>query len=68
MNTYILKTTIHCGSCINTVSGIFNQDTDILEWRVDINHPDKLLYITTNYSLDEVIKDLKSVGFNAELA
>ncbi len=66
MNTFELKTDIHCGSCIKTVAGIFDQDTDIKSWTVDLQSSNKILTITTNYSIEEVINDLKNAGFKAE--
>jgi len=62
------KTNINCNNCLNSVTPFLNQEMDIEEWQVDLEHPDRIL----SASLDEddaslVINAVKKAGFKAEL-
>jgi copper chaperone len=62
------KTNINCNNCLNTVTPFLNQEMDIEEWQVDLEHPDRIL----SASLEEdeaslVISAVNKAGFKAEL-
>jgi len=62
------KTNINCNNCLNSVTPFLNQEMDIEEWQVDLEHPDRIL----SASLEEddaslVISAIEKAGFKAEL-
>ncbi len=62
------KTNINCNNCLNSVTPFLNQEMDIEEWQVDLEHPDRVL----SASLEEdepnlVIDAIEKAGFKAEL-
>ena len=67
MKSYKFKTTINCGSCLNTVTPILNTLDNVDEWKVDTSHPDKVLEITLDDdNVDDVINAVKNAGFEIE--
>ena len=60
------ETNINCGSCIRTVSSVFDNESKIGKWEVDLMDEKKPLSVMTELSEQEVIKNLESVGFKAE--
>lgn len=68
MNAYKFKTTINCGNCLNTVTPTLNALDNIDTWKVDINHPDKILEVTLeDDDFDSIINSVKTAGFEIEL-
>ncbi|MFT5511716.1 MAG: copper chaperone [Bacteroidia bacterium] len=67
MKAYKFKTTINCGSCLNTVTPILNTLDNVDAWKVDISHPDKVLEVTLDDdNVNAVINSVKSAGFEIE--
>lgn len=67
MEKYQFKTTINCGGCIAKVTPHLDANTDIKQWDVDINNPDKILSVETESLGQEDIKELvERLGFKAE--
>ena len=64
---YTFKTNIHCENCIQGVSPFLNQEIDIENWQVDINHQDKLLMIESDLDEQVLTEIVKNAGFQAEL-
>ncbi|WP_020531092.1 heavy-metal-associated domain-containing protein [Flexithrix dorotheae] len=67
MKTIKYKTTINCNGCVNAVSPFLNELENIDSWKVDVNHPDKILEVVLD-DRDEktVIKTVKKAGFEIE--
>jgi copper chaperone CopZ len=62
------KTNINCNNCLNSVTPFLNQEMDIEEWQVDLEHPDRIL--SANLEEDDaslVISAIEKAGFKAEL-
>ncbi|RZL20196.1 MAG: hypothetical protein EOO89_01020 [Pedobacter sp.] len=68
MHTLKFKTNIKCDACIKTVTPFLNGLDNVDNWKVDTNHPDKVLSIDTEEALNpkEVIMLLDQVGYHAE--
>lgn len=66
MNTIKFKTNINCGACVNKVTPVLNSDTNISQWNVDTQHPDKILTVEGNITADKVVESLKNIGYKAE--
>ena len=61
------KTNINCSNCVKAVSNFINDVAGISSWEVDTGHPDKLLTISGNVVLEEVIEAIEEAGFDVEL-
>ncbi|MET3979662.1 copper chaperone [Mucilaginibacter sp. UYP25] len=68
MVTTKFKTNIKCGGCIAAVTPALDTLSGIAKWEVDTVNPDKILTVESNEGLtpNEVIRALKSKGYNAE--
>ncbi len=66
METLKFKTNIKCGGCIATVTPFLNADTNIKNWQVDLESPDRTLTVTTNESAEEVTSLVKKAGYIAQ--
>ncbi|WP_316788053.1 heavy-metal-associated domain-containing protein [Pedobacter frigoris] len=68
MQTLKFKTNIKCGGCIATVTPYLNAQTEIDDWKVDTENPDKVLEVSGTDSLDaeKVIETLEKAGYKAE--
>jgi copper chaperone len=68
METLKFKTTINCNNCKAKVSNVLNNAEGVNKWDVDVINPSKILSVETdNLSAADVIKLVKSAGFNAEV-
>jgi copper chaperone len=67
MKTYQFKTTINCGGCVAKVTPHLNAESDIKNWEVDINNPEKVLTVETE-SLEptDIQTMVEKLGFKAE--
>lgn len=56
-----------CGSCIEKVTPVLNEELGESKWMVDINNPKKVLTVTSE-SLEEieVIHAVEKAGYKAE--
>ena len=68
MNTLKFKTNIKCAGCIAQTTPYLNEAAGEKQWEVDINHPDKILTISTDGQTDSnmIIQVLKEAGYKAE--
>ena len=67
MDTFKLKTTINCSSCVATVTPILNMLDNIDEWHVDTSTDDKILTVELDDSdIQSVINALSEAGYKAE--
>ncbi len=68
MKVIKLKTNIHCGGCIASVTPFLNGNSDIKKWDVDINNPQKVLTVQTEHLEANDIKSIvQKAGFKAEI-
>ena len=67
MKTLQFKTNIHCSNCVAKVKPFWIKER-CFSWKVDIDHPDKILTVETEeLSAEDIIKTIKRTGFEAEL-
>lgn len=59
------KTNINCGACIRSVTPFLNEISEIENWEVDIQHPDKILTVTGNVSVEVIVQTLEEAGYEA---
>lgn len=61
------KTNIKCGGCIAKVTPELNKAAGPQEWKVDLNHPDKILSVENDQvSEKELVIAIEKAGFKAE--
>ena len=57
-------TNINCESCLKSVSPFLNELESVEEWRVDIDHINKILTVESDSGdREEVINTVKKAGF-----
>ncbi len=66
MKTLKFKTNINCNSCVGAVTPFLNAVDDIDSWKVDIEHPDKILDVETDLDAKKVIEVVNKAGYKAE--
>lgn len=67
MHTLKFKTNINCGNCIRSVTPFLNERDEIETWKVDTDHPDKILEVTGGEGLERAVDAaLSDSGFVAE--
>ncbi|MBN9349228.1 MAG: heavy metal transport/detoxification protein [Chitinophagaceae bacterium] len=67
MSTVKMKTNIMCGSCIQKVTPVMNENFGEGNWKVEITNPKKILTVTSeNASQEKIKKALEKVGYKAE--
>ena len=59
------KTNIKCQGCINNVTPVLNNISEITKWEVELTHPDRILTVEGEALNFQKIKDeLKAIGYN----
>ena len=67
MKTIRVKTNIMCGSCLEKVTPVFNEEFGKENWKVDIQNPKKILTVTfENIDEKDVINAVEKAGYQAE--
>lgn len=62
------KTNINCDNCVRAVSGFLNEVSNIREWSVDTEHPEKILTVSGNKLQPSAVLDaLAEAGYDGEL-
>lgn len=65
MATMQFKTNINCGSCVRSVTNFLNEVPGMEKWRVDTDHPDKILTVEGPATAEAVIEAVEDAGFDA---
>mgnify|MGYP006267988449 CR=1 FL=1 len=67
MKTLQFKTTINCGNCVRAVTGFLDDVEGVQEWKVDTDHPDKVLTVKgEQVQADAVVEAVEDAGFDIE--
>ena len=67
MSTYRFKTNLKCGGCIQSVRPYLDGIREIREWSVDLNDPDRLLTVDSDYvDPGKIILAFAAAGYTAE--
>ncbi len=68
METTILKTDLHCGSCVSKIEPVLKAEKAISDYNIDLTHPDKLITITSeNLEIKNVITKINNLGYHANV-
>lgn len=69
MEALTLKTDLHCNSCVTNVEPILLSISDVEEYSIDLEHPDKIISIKgKGLKSQEIISRLNNAGYHAEVA
>jgi copper chaperone len=64
MKTLTFKTNINCGSCVKAVTPRLNQVEGVKKWKVDTDHPDKVLEVQSDSGEPQpVVEAVEGAGF-----
>jgi len=67
MSTLQFKTNINCSGCVARVTPKLNETKGIKSWKVDTDHPDKILTVETEtLGSENIVEAVKKAGFNIE--
>lgn len=67
MKTVKYKTNINCNGCINAVTPFLNELENIDSWKVDVNHPDKILEVILEDNEEKAVENtVIKAGFEIE--
>lgn len=67
MKTVKYKTNINCNGCINAVTPYLNELENIDLWKVDVNHPDKILEVILEDNEEKAVENtVIKAGFKIE--
>ncbi|MBL8003832.1 MAG: heavy-metal-associated domain-containing protein [Candidatus Kapabacteria bacterium] len=64
---YIFNTNVKCSGCVQKIEKEFQAISNISEWNVDLNSPDKPLTVVTDLSQKEVQKLIEKAGFTTKI-
>jgi len=68
MEALTLKTDLHCNSCVNKVEPILLSNSDIEEYTIDLEHPDKVISIKgKDLMSQDLISKFHDAGYHAEV-
>ena len=68
MEALTLKTDLHCNSCVNKVEPILSANSDIEEYSIDLEHPDKIISIKgKGLKSQDLISKFLDAGYHAEV-
>ncbi|MEI7594765.1 MAG: heavy metal-associated domain-containing protein [Bacteroidota bacterium] len=61
------KTTIKCNGCLSKVEKPLNNFSEIKNWDVDLNNPDRILTVEADNDISEqIIEELEKLDFEIE--
>ena len=68
MGKTILKTDLHCESCISNIEPIFKNNEAIKQYSFDLDHVDNLIEFESNaMDIESIISQIKENGYSAEV-
>jgi copper chaperone CopZ len=68
MEALTLKTDLHCNSCVSKVEPILLSNSDIEEYTIDLEHPDKIISIKgKDLQSQDLISKIHDAGYHAEV-
>ena len=67
MSEFKFKTNINCGSCIKSVKPFLDETVGEGNWSVDTENSDKILTVTTEEEITEVVEAVTDAGFKIQV-
>jgi len=64
---YIFNTNVKCSGCVQKIEKELQSYSNISEWNIDLNSPEKPLTIVTDLSQKEVQKLVEKAGFTTKI-
>lgn len=60
------RTSIHCGSCVRSVTPFLDEVPGVTIWRVDVEDERKLLTVEGTAGQEAIMKTVREAGFDIE--
>ena len=68
METTILKTDLHCGSCVSKIEPVLNAEKAISNYNINLHHPYKLITINSeNLDIKDIMSKINNLGYQTSL-
>jgi copper chaperone len=68
MNTYIFKTNLQCANCRAKVQPLLDKSDEVLDWQLNLEHPERLLTVKSpSPNPEDISKLVARAGFQAQL-
>ncbi len=68
MKKIYLKTDLSCQHCVNKVEPVLNHEAGIVDYSIDLKHPDRLVTITSEGAdVNSIITQFNKAGYKAEI-
>lgn len=63
----ILKTNLHCNSCVSKIEPILKEDKSIIDYNINLEHPDKLVTVQgSDLDIKRLITQFEVLGYAAQ--
>jgi len=63
-----IKTDLSCKHCVMKVEPLLKSDNGIVDFKIDLEHPDKLVTINSeDANIEEIIAGFRKAGYSAEI-
>ena len=66
MKTLLFKTNLNCSNCIRSLTPFLNSEMEIEHWSVDADHPDRLLIVEGDVTVQRIQALVAEAGFWCE--
>lgn len=66
MTDFQFKTNFKCSGCVDKIAPILNENSQISQWKVDLQSSEKTLYIQTDLQAEEISQIIEKQGFKIE--
>ena len=67
MEKVVLKTNLSCKHCVLRVESVLKDESGILDYSIDLEHPDKLITIfSEGMDINDAISKFNAAGYSAE--
>jgi copper chaperone CopZ len=68
METVQLKTNLKCTGCIEKVTPVLNKLKGMIDWKVDLTNPEKILTVDADrIDVDEIKTALQKAGYTGNI-
>jgi len=68
MEKVVLKTDLSCKHCVMKVEPVLKEEAGVIDYIIDLEHPDKLVTISSNGAdINTIISKFQKDGYSAEV-
>ena len=68
MEKVVLKTNLSCKHCVMKVESVLKEESGIVDYSINLEHPDKLVTISSDRAnISAIISGFNKAGYSAEI-